>query len=57
MSKTTVMAVETWELTEMLAALCQIAQDAGDLDREPETDQKPLIAPELPIADQEGHRS
>ena len=56
MAKTTVNAVETWELTEMLAALCQVAQDAGDADRVPEVDQKLRIAPDLPATDLEGSR-
>jgi hypothetical protein len=56
MAKTTVNAVETWELTEMLSALCQVAQDAGDADSVPEVDQKLRIALDLPATDQEGSR-
>jgi hypothetical protein len=56
MAKTTVSAVETWELTEMLAALCQVAQDAGGADSVPEVDQKPRIALDLPATNQEGSR-
>ena len=56
MTKTTVKAVETWDLTEMLAALCRIAQDAGDAERVPEVDQKLRVAPNLPATDLEGSR-
>ena len=56
MTKTTVKAVETWDLTEMLAALCRIAQDAGDAESVQEVDQKLRIAPELPATDLEGSR-
>lgn len=30
MSGTTTKAVETWNLSEVLAVLCQVAQDAGE---------------------------
>ena len=56
MANTTVKAVETWDLAEMLAALCWIAQDAGDAESVPEVDQKLRIAPELPATDLEGSR-
>jgi hypothetical protein len=56
MAKTTVKAVEIWDLTEMLAALCQVAQDAGDAESVPEADQKLRIAFDLPPTDQEGSR-
>jgi hypothetical protein len=56
MAKMTMNAVETWELTEMLAALCQVAQDAGDAGSVPEVDRKLHIAPDLPATDQEGNR-
>jgi hypothetical protein len=57
MAKTTVNAVETWELTEILAALCQVAQDAADdAHSVPEVDQKWRIALDLPLIDQEGSR-
>ena len=56
MAKTTVKAVETWDLTEMLAALCRIAQDAGDAENVPAVDQKPRIAPGPPATDLEGSR-
>lgn len=56
MAKTTVNAVETWDLTQMLAALCQVAQDAGDADSVPEAGQKLRIAPDLPATGQEGNR-
>ena len=56
MAKTTAKAVETWDLTEMLAALCRIAQDAGDAESVPEVDQKLRVAPELPATDLEGSR-
>ena len=56
MDKTTVKAVETWDLSEMLAALCQLAQNAGDAASVPEVDQKLRIAFDLPTADQEGSR-
>ena len=56
MGKTTLKAVETWDLSEMLAALCQLAQDAGDAESAPEVDQKLSIAFDLPAADLEGNR-
>ena len=56
MANTTVRAVETWDLAEMLAALCWIAQDAGDAESVPAVDQKLRIAPELPATDLEGSR-
>ena len=56
MDKTTVKAVETWDLSEMLAALCQLAQNAGDAESVPEVDQKLRIAFDLPAAGQEGSR-
>ena len=56
MAKTTAKAVETWDLTEMLAALCRIAQDAGDAESVPEVDQKLRVAPKLPATDLEGSR-
>ena len=56
MDKTTVKAVETWDLSEMLAALCQLAQNAGDAESVPEADRKLRIAFDLPAADQEGSR-
>lgn len=56
MAWTTVKAVETWDLSEMLAALCQVAQDAGDAENVPEVSQKLRFAPELPATDREGSR-
>lgn len=56
MAKTTVKAVETWDLSEMLAVLCQVAQDAVDAESAPEADQKLRIAFDLPPTDQEGPR-
>ena len=56
MAKATVKAVETWDFSEMLAALCQLAQNAGDAESVPEVDQKLRIAFDLPAAGQEGSR-
>ncbi len=56
MAKTTVKAVETWDLSEMLAVLCQVAQDAGDAESVPEVSQKLRIAPDLPATDQQESR-
>ncbi|MGH8699733.1 MAG: hypothetical protein ACREVR_00970 [Burkholderiales bacterium] len=56
MAKTTVKPVETWDLTEMLAALCRIAQEAGDAESVPQVDRKLRIASDLPESDLEGSR-
>lgn len=56
MARTTVKAVETWDLSEILTALCQVAQDAGDAESVPELGQKLRIAPDLPATDQEENR-
>ena len=56
MAKTTVKAVETWDLSEMLAVLCQVAQDAGDMQSVPEVVQELRVVPDLPATDQGGRR-
>lgn len=56
MARTTGKAVEAWDLSEVLAALCQVAQDAGDAESVPELGQKLRIAPDLPATDQEESR-
>ena len=56
MAKTTVKPLETWDLTEMLAALRRIAQEAGDAECVPEADRKLRIAPDLPESELEGSR-
>jgi hypothetical protein len=56
MAKPTEKAVETWDLSKMLAVLCQVAQEACDAEGVPEADQKPRIAPGLPATDREGSR-
>ena len=56
MAKPTEKAVETWDLTKMLAVLCQVAQEACDAESVPEADQKLRFAPELPAIDREGSR-
>ena len=56
MANTTVKAVDTWDLAEMLAALSWIAQDAGDAESVPEVDQNLRIAPDPPATDLGGSR-
>jgi hypothetical protein len=56
MAKPTEQAVETWDLSTMLAVLCQVAQEACDAEGVPEADQKLRFAPELPATDWEGSR-
>ena len=56
MAKTTVKAVETWDLSEMLAVLCQVAQDAGAMQSVPEVVQELRVVPDLPATDQGGRR-
>ena len=56
MAKPTEKAVETWDLSKMLAVLCQVAQDARDAGHMPEADQRLRFAPELPATDREGSR-
>ncbi len=51
MAKPTDKAVETWDLSKMLAVLCQVAQEARDTDGMPEADQKLRFASELPEPD------
>jgi len=53
MAKPTEKAVETWDLSKMLAVLCQVAQEACTVEGVPEADQKLRFAPELPATDQE----
>jgi hypothetical protein len=56
MARTTVKAVETWDLSAILAVLCQVAQDAGDAESVPKVGQKLRIAPDLPATDQQESR-
>ena len=56
MAKLTEKAVETWDLSKMLAVLRQVAQDACDAESAREADQKLRFAAELPATDQEGSR-
>jgi len=50
MSKTTVNAVDTWNLNEFLAVLCQVARNASDAESVPDaqSDEKQRIACESP---------
>jgi hypothetical protein len=54
--KPTEQAIETWDLSKMLAVLCQVAQDACNAERVPETKQEMRIAPQLPATMREGGR-
>lgn len=54
MAKTTIDATDTWDLNEMLAVLCQVAQDASDAECGPEVSEKPRNAWEVPAAGLEG---
>lgn len=56
MAKPTEKAVETWDLSRMLAVLCRVAQEACDAEGVPKADQKLRFAPELPATDWEGSR-
>jgi hypothetical protein len=56
MAKPTEKAVETWDLSKMLAVLCQVAQEACDAEGVPEADQNLRFAPELPATNREGSR-
>ena len=56
MAKPTEKAVETWDLSKMLAVLCQVAQEACDAESVPETNQEMRIAPQLPATEREGGR-
>jgi hypothetical protein len=56
MARTTVKAVETWDLSAMLAVLCQVAQDAADAESVPKVGQNLRIAPDLPATDQQESR-
>lgn len=51
MSKTTVNAVDTWDLSEFLAMLCQVARDAGADGSAPRTvtDERVPAAPASPV--------
>lgn len=50
MAKTTVNAVDTWDLNEILAVLCQVARDAADAESVPDTqtEEKQCVACDLP---------
>lgn len=52
MSRTTAKAVETWDLGEVLAMLCQVAQDASDAESAPQPVENNRIAGGLPAADE-----
>lgn len=54
MAKPTEKAVETWDLSKMLAVLCQVAQEACNAEGVPEAHQKLRFAPELSATDREG---
>ena len=56
MAKPTEKAVETWNLSKMLAVLCQFAQEACDVEGAPEPDQRLRFAPELSVTNREGSR-
>lgn len=56
MSRTTAMASETWDLGEMLAALCEVTQDAGDTESSPQAVKNNRIAAKLPATDEEESR-
>jgi hypothetical protein len=56
MTEPTEQVVETWDLSKMLAVLCQVAQDACDAERTPETKQEMRIAPQLSAMGREGGR-
>lgn len=51
MSRTTAKA-ETWDLGEVLAVLCQVAQDAGDAESAPQAVENNRIAARLPATDE-----
>jgi hypothetical protein len=53
MAKPTEKAVETWDLSKVLAVLCQVAQEACEAEGVPEADPKLRFAPELPAIEQE----
>ena len=55
MAKPTEKAVETRDLRKMLAALCQVAQDACDAERAPEESREEMrTALKLPAIEGEG---
>jgi len=56
MAKTNVDAIDTWRLDEMLAVLCQVAQDASDAEGAPEASGNPRNACKIPAADPERNR-
>lgn len=56
MTEPTEQVVETWDLSKMLAVLCQVAQDACDAERMPETKQEMRITPQLSAIGREGGR-
>jgi hypothetical protein len=57
MTKPTEQTVETWDLRKMLAALCQVAQDACDAERVPEASKQQMrIALKLSVTESEGSR-
>lgn len=52
MSRTTGKAVETWDLGEVLAVLCQVAQDAGDAESTRQAVETNRVAGRLPSTDE-----
>jgi hypothetical protein len=56
MTEPTEQVVETWDLSKMLAVLCQVAQDARDAERAQETKQEMRIAPHSSAVGREGGR-
>jgi hypothetical protein len=57
MAKPTEQAEETWDLRKMLAALCQVAQDACDAERVPEESKQQMrMALKLPATERERGR-
>jgi len=53
MPKTTANAVQTWNLGELLAVLCQVAQDAGEPEPGTQGAEAHRIAHEPPATDLE----
>jgi hypothetical protein len=56
MTNTTPKTVESWGLSELLAVLCQVAQDAGKAERASKMVEGLRIACDLPATDDGGRR-
>jgi hypothetical protein len=52
MHKTTAKSVETWDLGEMLAALCRVAQDAASAEAASQSVENPGMTREFPTTEE-----